>query len=552
VNTLSHKYDSFSNKLCGNPLAWRSRARSMPECPVVDHDAGSNVSQHAASAVADMHALRQELLGDLTTVGAGLTCASWINADDNTTSFFSFVGRECDDLCPQGVVDVFGQHPTCQAFDVEIFERDLAEPFDQISAEFVGEVTASAGDVPLVDGKAPPCFGAPLRAASGPCKFTLSPPQTLGVNLREVGAGNCLAGRHCNQVGQAEIDANTLPINSIGTFDFDMKDDVPLAEAAGEDRGFGFARQFAVPLHLDLARHPNNGQTVALSDREAIADTEICRVETAGRSKPGETRLITALDPLEECIEGFLQASNDLLFGAERPASEIRLSGAACFQLIRLINKTKAFSGALPSFNALLQAGVVKATEITKHLVERFGLGSISEQPIFVGQDHSDALLIFDIAPDCFLADFAGCRGEVRSRPKCWQSGFERRELFPKDSAGAAFEAIDHFGDANDRISFDEQMNVIGHYFHRPDRHVVLSCDLKKQLFQPLVNWGLKHASAVFRAPHQVVPQSKNRTGVLRVSGHSNNRHTPDTNCNSFLGRAFLCQLKQTVPCAIF
>lgn len=39
VNALSAKADSFSGKLCGNPLAWRLKAGSRPKIRPHEHDA---------------------------------------------------------------------------------------------------------------------------------------------------------------------------------------------------------------------------------------------------------------------------------------------------------------------------------------------------------------------------------------------------------------------------------------------------------------------------------------------------------------------------------
>lgn len=70
VNTPSASADGFSVKLCGNPLAWRPKARSMPESPEMNDLSRSHVSVESAAAFAAVHPFRKRLGFDRATFTA--------------------------------------------------------------------------------------------------------------------------------------------------------------------------------------------------------------------------------------------------------------------------------------------------------------------------------------------------------------------------------------------------------------------------------------------------------------------------------------------------
>ena len=125
MNTPPAKADGFSDKLCGNPLAWRPKAGSRPRgCPVQHDLRRSHVTIEDAAAVAAMHPFREALGLDCAAIRTCLAGAARIDQHDRPTGTFSLEGRELDELGPRGVVDGTGQHPTLRTSqDANVSDR---------------------------------------------------------------------------------------------------------------------------------------------------------------------------------------------------------------------------------------------------------------------------------------------------------------------------------------------------------------------------------------------------------------------------------------------
>ena len=113
MNTPSAKADGFSDKLCGNPLAWRPKAGSRPQsCPMQNDLRRRYIPVQDASAIAAVHPFRESLGLDCAAIRTGLAGAARIDQHDRPTGTFSLEGRELDELGPRGGVDGTGKHPT--------------------------------------------------------------------------------------------------------------------------------------------------------------------------------------------------------------------------------------------------------------------------------------------------------------------------------------------------------------------------------------------------------------------------------------------------------
>jgi hypothetical protein len=106
VNTPSASADGFSDKLCGNPLAWRLKAGSRPEvCPGKNDTSSSNVPVERAATRAAMHSLAQGVALDVSTIGTRLAGAAWIDQFERTTGAFSGARSPLCRLPPSGSQD---------------------------------------------------------------------------------------------------------------------------------------------------------------------------------------------------------------------------------------------------------------------------------------------------------------------------------------------------------------------------------------------------------------------------------------------------------------
>ena len=142
--------------------------------------------------------------------------------------------------------------------------------------------------------------------------------------------------------------------------------DIPLAGLAGQDCRGGFARQVTVPANLDLAGNADDTDPAAFTDRQAIADTKLRRV-IAG----GGTEARKSAPSGEECLEGLVETAQHLLFGREGPPREFWYGTPNGLQLCGLHVVAEGYLPPLPRVNALLQAAIVEAAKVCKHVGNR-------------------------------------------------------------------------------------------------------------------------------------------------------------------------------------
>src|SRR4051812_10767308 len=93
VNTPSAKADGFRSKPCGNPLAWRSAARSMrePESPLMHYHRRRDIPVEGATAITAVRPLGERFLGDGLALRAGLASPARIDLDQLATGSCSLV-----------------------------------------------------------------------------------------------------------------------------------------------------------------------------------------------------------------------------------------------------------------------------------------------------------------------------------------------------------------------------------------------------------------------------------------------------------------------------
>src|SRR6266540_140216 len=96
-----------------------------------------------------MHPNAQILLDQLATVGvrADLGCVSGVDQYHRAPSFFRFVARILDQLCPGDIHNAFA-HPTAAAhlLRLKFLERDYLIAIDQFSAALVSKILAAEPD----------------------------------------------------------------------------------------------------------------------------------------------------------------------------------------------------------------------------------------------------------------------------------------------------------------------------------------------------------------------------------------------------------------------
>src|SRR4051812_5553972 len=106
----------------------------------------------------------ERLAHDRTTATAFLTGTAWVHLDELATGALSLACENRDELCPPGIVNVLGQHPGCQALDVEVLHLDGVEPYDEVGCGLVVEVAAHARDLGVLSAKQSHRLASSVRA----------------------------------------------------------------------------------------------------------------------------------------------------------------------------------------------------------------------------------------------------------------------------------------------------------------------------------------------------------------------------------------------------
>jgi hypothetical protein len=94
-----------------------------------------------------------ELLGnDGSASAAALGSAAWIHSDELAAGAFSLARENRDELCPRGVVNLFGEHAGRKTADVEVLDGNALESFDKVCGYLVLEIESGTSDAVVLLG----------------------------------------------------------------------------------------------------------------------------------------------------------------------------------------------------------------------------------------------------------------------------------------------------------------------------------------------------------------------------------------------------------------
>lgn len=128
------------------------------------------------------------------------------------------------------------------------------------------------------------------------------------------------------------------------------------------------------------------------------------------------------------------------------------------------------------------------------------------------------------LTPDVVLNDRGTCvtSGAYKMRTRPQRTHIAKvRELLPQHAGCIALHHLDDLGSADVRRHADEQVNVIGHYFHSSDFAAQFGDTLNEQLIQSGTNGADQNLAAVLRTPNDMVIDRVNAVPLMRVF-HSN------------------------------
>jgi hypothetical protein len=446
------------------------------------------------------------------------------------------------------------------AFDVQILHRDVRVTVDDLAGQFVRPVPALIGGLSAMPCKPNLGFPAPLAATFTARQRALQPTLAFRCHSGVLRRRDRLAAGERDKGCETEVysDWREHSVWSRGFGQLDLQADIPFSARTADDgcADLGADWQVAMPSNFYLAGYANDAEAPTLADRQAISDPEVCAIIARFGPEPRKASLGATLHPAEERVISLVQATQDLLLGAETEASQPLVSLADSLQLGRLISVAQTDIAPLVCLDPLLKTGIVKVAECAKHARQRGLLRSRRVKPELVGPEHLSALLRFDVPADRRLRNRSDRCYEVGAGPERRKPGSKQRELFTQYTRGYGLEPTGDIGRCPARIGLDERVNVVGHHFQSVDRHVPVVGDLVNQFLQPILDAIDQDWTAILWTPDKVILEAENCPGVPRISGVITNhlllyaRPLYNVKSEPKKGRAFRCQLPQTVPCA--
>ena len=477
----------------------------------------SNITIENASARTAVCALGERFLGDSIALRALLARSPRVDFDELATGAFSLVADQRNELPPRGIMNGLRKHPACEAFDVEIFDRDATEAIDDCTTLLVQEVAAGAGDVRLMRCDGELALAADVRASLAPSERTLKATKLALGALREVRAIDSLAVAERDEAAQADVDADALGAGTLDGCDLDVKDDVPFARVAAEDAGLRLTRKLPMPPHADLAGNADEAQFARFADRHSVADAEVCGVISVASPETRKASRSAALYATEERLVGFIQLAEHLLLSGRGPAPLVRQVATdlgECHDLLVTLDR----DAVLVRVDAVFESGVVKLTEIAKHLRQRSRLRPVGFDAVAIAQQHGlFALLIFDVLADSCFGDVPDRASEIGPAPQRRKARTQVREFLAQEPGCRPLEAIDDLGNGTRRIALDKDVNVIWHHLDLVQKKAVLGRDLAEQLLEPIINGRRQNGAPVLRAPDDVILEAEDRSSVFCV-----------------------------------
>lgn len=293
-------------------------------------------------------------LANLCAAETRLTRTGRIDRNKFSTSVFSFVANEVEELRPSGIRNAFGEttvshHP----FDIQILDRDKAVIINKPSAQIVVKVRPLIPDVNGRPSQKLNRLAPAIRAFLASCNSSRRNAE-LSLRLAEVtGVMNLGTVRERGEVGQANIDANHLRIERERLRqDFTDKQSEPPSSFPldGESLNSAFNRTVQFDANVTDFRE---AQFVAV-ENSFEARSKRDGVVAAEGTEPGIASFLSAFDSAEEVFKCVLHSFKNIEKGLRVYVSQIRPQNFNGGHLVLLVNVRNRFAVQLPSVPSLL------------------------------------------------------------------------------------------------------------------------------------------------------------------------------------------------------
>jgi hypothetical protein len=253
-----------------------------------------------------------------------------------------------------------GEHTACQAFDIQIFDRNYTEVLDQPERKLVLKLMPLVLDSLVNFLQQHHRFSAALRTFLATSNFTLGTSQLRFGLLIPPGVWHRLVIRQGCEVCESDINSNLFRAGwQWFCFALYGKTRIPFTAFTFDGDCFNLATNRAVQFDFDLSDTLNAKHVVVQLDAVPVT-RERDAIKTTARFESRISRFLTTLHTTKERLVGLVYTAKDILAAREVGQPKVT-SGSNLFQLIRLrvvVNRDSL----LPRITTLLQRSIVQAT----------------------------------------------------------------------------------------------------------------------------------------------------------------------------------------------
>lgn len=465
-----------------------------------------------------MHTLPQSFRNSRATSATSLSCAARVHAKEVASGTFSLVRNLFNELSPSGIINRLGQHCTCQAANVQVFDSDCAVVSNQPLANLMMKIRSLVANVSVRSLQKQHGFPATIatllpsrHSALRSAKLSLRLAVIAWIrNLRSVAQGGKGGKPH---------------INSDAFIAREQRLCVALdGEASKPTSSFALDRQ-GLNHALNRSMQPDLNQTDALQSQLAIiqhaAAVAVRRkrdaVKTGVRLETRVTGLQAAPDAEEESLERLINSPQDILTSGEVRKVQVFVR-ANLFKLVGLLVVIDALTVDATRIAAFLERSIVKPACFAKLRLKQVSLCASRIQTILESLSQLSALLRFDVLAHCAFGDVPDRAAVVASAPKARQDAPEKVELLTQDAGSVAFELRHDMRHGKGRVAFNDKVYVVRHHLHRMYHCTHLLRLLGKQFFQAVCDVVNQYRAPILRAENDVIFEGVNCASVLSVA----------------------------------
>lgn len=308
-----------------------------------------------------MNTFRQVFFYNLSTPGAFLACAFWIDCFTNLASIFSFVSSKTNQLIPSGIGNTFCQKPASHHFaNVQIFKENCVKRINEFSGLLVRKIitAVSASAVNFLQNLHSffELFCAFLLDAQSAINFS----QCFFIGLEKSRIFNLVAVGKCAECCQSDINSNHRlnRLNLCLAFDFTSEDDIPTV--AFTPYRTSFNRAFNSAVQFDFNASDFGKMKFIIDDFESALNVTK-RIVTTMRFEARETNFGIALSgAAEETVKRFAQSAQSILQNLAIHIFKFRTVNFNQWKLNSLRVKVNRNAVEFPSITAFLESGVIQ------------------------------------------------------------------------------------------------------------------------------------------------------------------------------------------------